>query len=523
VAERPRVRDVRRFWREVQAPPSLLKRLEPVYYVFITLAIGGPFVYGTASEALAEVATPRSVATWGPSLALAGALALTRWGAVQGPVVFSVADVGQLLGAPLRRAELVLGRLLRGLLSAAGLGAVLAAVVLVGVAGDGRGIAVGRAAAFVAALACLVLLGVAVAALVQGAARWDRATRRATWPLLAAGAGLVVLAADDGSTGRAVALWSGPWGWALQPLVPGQRAIAWPAALAALALLTALAVAHGLRRRGATPTERHLVRAEARSGAVAALYSMNARFVRRSLTGVSGGPVAARGASRIRPPRDPRLAIAWRDAVAALGTPQRLAEALVLAAGGVVVCLVNGEHPAAVAAGALAVYAGASRLLEPLRAETDQPSRARVLLRAPMGRVLFGHAVVPAVVVLAAALLAAAGTAAADALPPHGVAAALLAVAATPAIVLCAALNARRGGQLPPSVMAVTYADTTGTSAAVIVGWIVAFPALAAVLGAVPVSVVVHVGPDGLPQLVALLAAAAAALAAALTWSRYAP
>ena len=41
---RTRVRDIRRFWHEVQAPPSLLKRLEPAYYVFITLAIGGPLV-----------------------------------------------------------------------------------------------------------------------------------------------------------------------------------------------------------------------------------------------------------------------------------------------------------------------------------------------------------------------------------------------------------------------------------------------------------------------------------------------
>src|SRR5947209_20453086 len=97
---RTRIGDVRRFWHVVQAPPSLLKRLEPAYYVFITLAIGGPFVYGTASAALSEVATPRAVGIWGPSLALVALLAVMRWGAVQGPVVFSVADITQLLGAP---------------------------------------------------------------------------------------------------------------------------------------------------------------------------------------------------------------------------------------------------------------------------------------------------------------------------------------------------------------------------------------------------------------------------------------
>src|SRR3954462_1730939 len=106
---RTRVRDIRRFWHVVQAPPSLFKRLEPAYYVFITLAIAGPFVYGTASSALSEVATPRAVGIWGPSLALVALLAVMRWGAVQGPGGFSLADVTHLLCAPLRRHGLVLG------------------------------------------------------------------------------------------------------------------------------------------------------------------------------------------------------------------------------------------------------------------------------------------------------------------------------------------------------------------------------------------------------------------------------
>src|SRR5213595_1732752 len=62
---RTRVRDIRRFWHVVQTPPSLLKRLEPAYYVLITLAIGGPFVYGTASAALSEDATPGAAAVVG--------------------------------------------------------------------------------------------------------------------------------------------------------------------------------------------------------------------------------------------------------------------------------------------------------------------------------------------------------------------------------------------------------------------------------------------------------------------------
>jgi hypothetical protein len=513
------VRTIRAWWRAVHPPPSLLKRLEPVYYVVIALAIGGPFVYGTASTALAEVATPRAVAIWGPSVALLGLLALARWGAVQGPVVFSVADVAHLLGAPLRRAELTLGRLVRSLLTAAGGAAIVAAVVLIGIAGDDRGIAVPRAAGFIVGVGLLGLFGMAGASLVEGSRQWDRGTRRAAWPIFAVAVGLVVLG-GSGATGRHVALWSGPWGWAVLPLVGSSGA--WPAALALLLAVTGGALALALARRGRCSTERHMLRADARGGAVAAMYSMNARYVRRNLTRVSVGPVTTRRPG-LRPPRSPRLAVAWRDAVAALAVPQRLGEAVVLAAGGTLVCLLNGSHPVAVGVGALAIYAGAARLLEPLRAETDNPSRVRVLLRAPMGRVLAGHALVPALVVLAASMAAAAGCAVAGALPRHGAAAALLTVAATPSITLCAALSSRRGGQLPPSVMAVTAGDTTGLSGALIVAWIVAWPALAIGFGALPVSIVVRHGTAGLSQLIALLVCAPVALTAALSWARFAP
>ena len=284
VASRARVSDVRRFWRTVLEPPGLLRRLEPAYYVLITLVIAGPFIYGTAREALAEVATPRALETWGPSIALVGLLALVRWGAVQGPVVFSVADVAQLLGAPLRRAELVLGRLLRGMLAAAAAGAVAGALVVVGVAGHDRGVAGGRAADLIVSAALLGLLGIAGASLVQGSARWDRATRLARWPVLAAAVGLVILA-SSGPTGRDVAVWSGPWGWAIGPLV-GRSALA----TVLLAAVAALAVVGALARRGVGSTERHLVRAEAREGAVAAIYSMNARYVGRSFASVGSRP-----------------------------------------------------------------------------------------------------------------------------------------------------------------------------------------------------------------------------------------
>ena len=379
--KRTPVRGIRAWRRGAHPAPGLLKRLEPVYYVFITLAIGGPFVYGTASAALADVATPRAVAVWGPSVALVALLAVVRWGAVQGPVVFSVPDVAQLLGAPLRRAELTLGRLLRGLAIGAAGAAVIGGLALIGVLSGGRSLAVSRAVGFVAGITLLGLLGVALASLVQGSRRWDRASRRAVWPVLAAAVGLVALA-GSGTAGAHVALWCGPWGWAIQPATG--IAGAWPLALALLAAVAAASAALALARRGVSSTERHMVRAEARGGAVAALYSMNARYARRSLTSVNAGPAAVPRA-RLRAPRSERWAIAWRDAVAALAVPQRLGEALALAAGGTLVIVLNARHPVAVGAGALAVYVGAARLLEPLRAETDKPGRTRVLLIAPNG------------------------------------------------------------------------------------------------------------------------------------------
>src|SRR5436305_676979 len=83
------------------------------------------------------------------------------------------------------------------------------------------------------------------------------------------GAALVAVASAS-ATGRRIVLWSGPWGWALQP-VAGTTG----ASLLALALLgsvTALAVAAAARGFEHCPTERHAVRAEARSGAMASAW-----------------------------------------------------------------------------------------------------------------------------------------------------------------------------------------------------------------------------------------------------------
>lgn len=510
-------REVRAWWRAARPAPSLGRRLDLAYTVAITAAIVGALAYGTAASALASWITPRTLPAWGPPVAFAAMLCVARWGAYQGPVVFAVPDVGALLAAPLPRRALAAPRLVRATLLGAAGAVLVAALALVGLAGDGRGIDPGRAAGFLAGAGLCGALAVSAALAVEASPRWDRASRLAELPLLAGAAGLGALA-HSGPGWRTGALWSGPWGWALQP-VAGAAPGRWPAALALLGVVTGAAVLAAQRRCGACPTERLALRAEARAGAMASLTAFDARTARRSLRAAGAaapgrtGPLRERvaraaAASVLRRPRRPGLAIPWRDAAGALRTPRRLLEAALLATGGALLCLLAAGRAAAPAAGALAAYAGAAVLLEPLRREVDAPGRARILLREPFGRVLLAHALLPAVVVSLVAAAAAAGCAAAGALPAHGAELAVLAVAMAPTATLCAALSARRGGRLSHGVLSTAASGDPSGGGALVLAWLVAWPAAAAALGGVPAILVARAGATALALAVALIAPA---------------
>jgi len=204
----------------------------------------------------------------------------------------------------------------------------------------------------------------------------------------------------DGAHAGAVV---GPVGWAIQPVARGTRT-SWPLALALLlAVVTAARLAawarRGNHRHGRTSC------APSRDGAVPRSLIQRA-LRRRKLTGVAGGRVASSGvpaAAAARPAAGRDMARRGRR----LANLQRPGRAAVLAAAGALLCVLNARHPPqSPAAGSRSTF-GASRLLEPLRSETDTPSRARVLMRAPDGRVLVDHTIVPSVVVLTAAKLAA--------------------------------------------------------------------------------------------------------------------
>jgi hypothetical protein len=448
-----RLAAVRAWWRVRHPPPSLGRRIDVAYTAAIIGGILGAVAYGTAGSALAEVLTPARLHMFGPAAALVGLVLTARWGAYQGPIVFTVADVGFLLGAPLPRRGLAARRLALALATGMAGGAALAGVLIVGLAGEGRGIAIGDAVALTAAVAELGALAVAAAWAVERSARWERAAAWGTWPAVAlAGA-----------------------------LVAGNPATPWPVALGALTLLTVLAAAAALRGCAHCPAERHMRRAEARQSAVASLAVFDFRTTRRSLEATA--PSATRG----RGPVLRRLglpAVVWRDAASAARAPGRIAEAGLLAAAAAAVSVQQADRPLVVAAAMLVGYAAPARMLWPLRAELDVPDRTRVLLRPPIGRIMLEHTVVPATITAAGAI---AGVTWVTLTGDASAGPALVAVVLAPVLTLCAAMAARRGGRLPQSLLVTGMAaDPTGGGFTVI-AWVAWWPSMAVVLGATPV------------------------------------
>ena len=250
-------------------------------------------------------------------------------------------------------------------------------------------------------------------------------------------------------------------------------------------------------------------------GATASLASFDARTARRALEAVrshgSGRPRAV-----LRRPRTAALAIPWRDAAAALRAPGRVVEGAALAGAGTALAVLSADQPVTLAAAMLVVYLGAARTLSPLRAELDAPARARVMLRPRSGRVLLAHTLVPTVVTTSGATLAVAACAVSGALPARDWATALLAVAVTPALTFCAAMSARRGGRLPPSVLGTAVAADPSGGGAFLSLWLLFWPALATALAGVPLLLTASAGAGAAVAAAAGTGVATAALVHAL-------
>ncbi|MCW2957295.1 MAG: hypothetical protein JWP18_98, partial [Solirubrobacterales bacterium] len=90
-----------------------------------------------------------------------------------------------------------------------------------------------------------------------------------------------------------------------------------------------------------------------------------------------------------------------------------------------------------------------------------------------------------------------------------------------PVTVLAAALSARRGGRLPPSVLAMaTSTDTGGTGGFLVVGWLLLYPLTGAIGAGVPAALVASGGTVGLQPAVLLSVLLTAVLTTVLRASK---
>ncbi|SFE78351.1 hypothetical protein SAMN05216251_105184 [Actinacidiphila alni] len=369
------------------------------------------------------------------TVTVALALLAARDALWRGPVVVPGPTVGWLLTQPVRRAAVLRPwfRLSAGLALLPGLLAGVAAGVVLRVTGRA---AIGPALlGMLPAALCLPLLAVALGMAVERRPRLTRAVRRWTAPAVLLLGALVAQSALAAAGHRArvlewAELWSGPWGWAAQPVIraTGGSVPGWPAAVVLLAAATAAAVYRAYGDAALVPTGRLRERAATATTVSSVMWSMELRAAKLAIMEAGGGSTA-RGL-RLPPPRGRlgrHLVVEWRDLLALLRAPGRLGRAAVWTACGTATAALGvdlgGERRVVgLVVGLLFGYAAVGALAETARLETDDVRRgawAPFRFRTLMLR----HAVVPAVLgvllgLLAAVPLAVAGTPAALLLVP---------------------------------------------------------------------------------------------------------
>jgi hypothetical protein len=412
-----------RFLRERQREKRNVQDLfDRIYYVYCALLLLG-FAALLLSPLLAEIpgrVEASGLAPWlgrlGPPALLLAFFAGLRYATWQGPVVFSRPDVRFLLATPLPRARLVRGRLIWGLAGGALLGAAVGLAAFAASRDLGGVETLPLLAACVVPLGALGLLAASLGWQVERSAALARAVIGAS-PLvsIAAVASALVLAfapavfpqaAADGVIGAA--LLSGPWGWALAPLVAlvlgstTPAASIWPLAMLLLTAATVLAVVWALTTAGRVPTEELALRAELRQTLRTSLVLTDFRGA--ALVGRGGSRRFGRGISQARlpRPRHPLMAVPWRDSLWAVRNGGRVGASVFLTGGALLVALAAPGSLLALFGAAVLGYLAASRLVETMRAELDAPGASRHLPYR-YGDLVLLHASVP-IALLAVAL-----------------------------------------------------------------------------------------------------------------------
>ncbi|RLV08595.1 hypothetical protein CTZ27_07340 [Streptomyces griseocarneus] len=343
-------------------------------------------------------------------------LAAARDALWRGPVVLPGPSVGWLLAQPVRKGRVLRPwfRLSAGLALVPGLlGAAAGAVVLrvLGLASPGTALL-----ALLPAAVCLPLLATAAGMAVERRPALARTVRRCTplaVVLLMLLAGQVTAAAYGHRLAllERIELWSGPWGWAAQPVVAatGGSAPGRPFALAALVLLTAAALVLGDRDAARVPIGRLRRRAATAQTVSSVMWTFELRAARLALLDATGDGRVRR--VRLRAPRSKHLVVVWRDLLALLRAPGRLAKALMwtvcAGAAAALSTQLDGTRSTLVLAVALVFgYVAVGGLAETARLESDDVRRAAW---APFRFrwLMLQHAVVPAAVGVLLGVLAA--------------------------------------------------------------------------------------------------------------------
>ncbi|WP_435173890.1 hypothetical protein [Actinacidiphila sp. bgisy145] len=307
----------------------------------------------------------------------------------RGPVVLPGPAVGWLLAQPVRRAAVLRPwfRLSAGLALLPGVFGGLAGAVALRVTGQAP---LGSALlAVLPAALCLPLLATAVGMAVERRPERARDVRRWTAPAAALLAALAAQTALAGAGHRCrplewVELWSGPWGWAAQPVVSacGGAAPGWPAAAALLLAATAAAVAGAHREAAAVPTAQLRARSATATTVASVAWSLELRAAKLALLSAAGGD--ATRTVRLPPPRGRAaryLAVAWRDALTLLRAPGRVGRAVLwtaaaAAAAGLGADLGGERRPVGLVIGLVCGYLAVGALAESARVETDDLRRA---------------------------------------------------------------------------------------------------------------------------------------------------
>ena len=485
-----------------------------IYAIALVVAVYGGSLIAAAYRALRHPPPPPAAAPRmlhaAPALLAAAALLLllilARDALWRGPVTVPQATADWLLGTPVDRRRLLRPRFRLSAAAAIVAGAAAgivpaAALVALGLGGRDAGSVLRLAGAAMLPAALLFAAGTGLAGLIEGHQAAWRWVHRATPAVLAAAAVLAGCAAwaAFGTAPSAVTtavLWSGPWGWAAQPLVAeagrvaagravtgaagraaGQAAAGWPLAtvLLAVAALALLAVAY--RAAGGVPAAALRARARTLGAMSAAALTMNTRGVAMAYSGAAAGPRRAR--LRLPPPRWRELVLPWRDLLAVARAPARLAGALGLAVLGVGL-LAAASHGRQVSlvpvACALTVgYLAAAWLCEGARLDADDPRRSAPL-PFRFQSLAWRHAFVPGLILLVAGgvPVAAACVATGDLRPL-----ALLAVT-VPVLVAGALVNVFRA-DFSPGLLAGSDTPLGNTAAINVVVWYAVGPVLAVV------------------------------------------